>query len=206
MLSLKEQIKLSTKIYPSQTVIPLESGKVYLIKQGIVYLWEISDEGDQILLDIFNEGIAFEINDNFKYFYELRVEKTTAILALCWEEILENNKLTKSILSSLREHSLRTQELHMIQRKKYVEDRVINFLCFLSRKFCKKVGNEILITIPVTHEEIACAVMSTRATVTRVLNQLNKENKINYVRRNGKRYIRLNTFYQNIYSDNNMVL
>ncbi|CAM3868805.1 Crp/Fnr family transcriptional regulator [Mesobacillus thioparans] len=188
------QINHITRSFNKKSVISLEEGNLYFINKGIVYLWEISADGNQVLVDIYGEGGVIEIPKSSSALFELRVEDFSEISFLNWESIEKNTNLTINILNRLRKNSLRIQQLNIMQRKRLVEERVINFLMYLCKEFSEKSDNNRIITLPITHEEIACTVLSTRATVTKVLNQLKKENKISYIRRDGKRLIEVNEY------------
>lgn len=54
-------------------------------------------------------------------------------------------------------------------------ERLTKLLIWLAQKFGSKVSQGILIELRLTHHELADMIGSTRVTVTRLLNQLDKE-------------------------------
>lgn len=179
------------KLIQPGEIVSLHYDKVYIVKKGIVYLWELLFDGNQVLIDILKEGHVVEIANHEFNLYEFRAHEYAEICVLDWDQI-HKEQLTLEILQKLRDFSARSQELTSIQRLKYVEDRLINLLVYLSKQYSKKSSNnDVVLTLPVTHEEIACAVLSTRATITRHINQLEKEKKVKYLNMHGKRYIQL---------------
>jgi CRP-like cAMP-binding protein len=59
-----------------------------------------------------------------------------------------------------------------------VSQRLWQFLVFLSRKFGRDVECGRLIDLPLTHEEIADSIGSTRVSVTRLLQHFEAEGKL----------------------------
>ncbi|MBA4493135.1 Crp/Fnr family transcriptional regulator [Paenactinomyces guangxiensis] len=180
-----------SKLLRSGEIISLHHDKVYIVKEGIVYLWELLSDGSQVLIDILKEGHVVEVAACQFNVYEFRTNEHAEICMLDWEQI-HQQKLTLEILQKLRDFSARSQELTSIQRLKYVKDRLINLLIYLSKQYSKKSKNDdVVLTVPITHEEIACAILSTRATITRHIKQLEKEKKVKYLYIRGKRYLQL---------------
>lgn len=170
--------------------ITIKTGEVYILKSGVAFLWEIDLEGNRFLLDILNKGNIIEVPKNDYVLYELIPREETEIWSLDWSTIKKSNLLMVEINKGLRKFFIRTFELGSIIRMKYIEDRVIYLLVFLSKKFGhRNKNNEIILTILLTHEEIACSVLSTRATITRVLKRLREQNRLRYTNIRNKRYI-----------------
>mgnify|MGYP001301198620 CR=1 FL=1 len=57
-----------------------------------------------------------------------------------------------------------------------VKHRVLSFLLKLAEQHGEIKGNKITINLPMTHQEFANSVGTTRETINRLLNQLGKEN------------------------------
>ncbi|BAZ12022.1 Crp/Fnr family transcriptional regulator [Calothrix sp. NIES-4071] len=72
----------------------------------------------------------------------------------------------------------RTEELVSIVNSKRVYTRTFNFLVWLSEKFGRELQEGKLIDLPITHQEIADVLNTTRVTITRVLRDLENEGKL----------------------------
>ncbi|MCU0392660.1 MAG: Crp/Fnr family transcriptional regulator, partial [Thermoflexibacter sp.] len=100
-----------------------------------------------------------------------------------FEQVLEKNpsialKLTKKVGAELRTLQIRYNDLIF----KDVRTRLINFLIDFSNKNGKKDSNSIYIKNFLTHQDIADIIGATRQTVTSLLNEFEKEEKIYYSR------------------------
>jgi CRP-like cAMP-binding protein len=72
----------------------------------------------------------------------------------------------------------RTEELVSIVNSKRVSTRIWQFLKWLSDKFGRDLKDGMLIDLPITHQEIADVLNTTRVTVTRVLRDLENEGRL----------------------------
>src|SRR5690606_6573007 len=66
------------------------------------------------------------------------------------------------------------EKLQMLSEQD-VKNRILSFLLLLANQHGETKAKEITINLPVTHQEIANCVGSTRETVNRFLNQLSKD-------------------------------
>lgn len=85
-----------------------------------------------------------------------------------------SSQYAKEITFCLRQ----TDELLRILRIERMYYRLYQLLLWLGNKFGDRVAEGILINIRLTHQELADLIGSTRVTVTRLLNQLETEQKI----------------------------
>lgn len=59
-----------------------------------------------------------------------------------------------------------------------VRNRVLSFLLMLADQHGQMHGDQIIINLPMTHQEFANSIGTTRETANRLLNQLTKENML----------------------------
>ncbi len=87
-------------------------------------------------------------------------------------------ELWQQALDTILRQAQQTEELLSIVHCKSAYQKTWKFLVFLSQKKGRDVEQVRVIDLPITHEEIASAVGTTRITVTRMLQQFEAEGKL----------------------------
>lgn len=118
-------------------------------------LWALGDEPVKFYTETISETVLYRISKDS--FVEL-LEKNPEVLRYFLEKLIRITKHYKDRIGSL-EH-------------KYVSHRLIAQLLALSEHFGTSVPDGIAINIPLTHQDIADSINSTRETVSRELNKL----------------------------------
>lgn len=165
-------------ILTENSIISLESDKIYCLSEGTVQLWELDDDGAEILINILKEGDALKLPTfNLNNIYELRSNKGAAeILIYNWNSI---QKIEEKyfLLNKINATLMRNESLNLIKRIKFVKDRLISLLQLLAQEYGERGKNqEWIIKVSLTHEQLASLILSTRATVTKILSELKREN------------------------------
>jgi CRP-like cAMP-binding protein len=148
--------------------ISLSSQGVWQVHNGVVQLSTISNNGDEILLGWVKPGQFFG-----NWFSSLEIYTATALtdVYLIWYPITE-------IESSLRLSQQILPQLISRIRQTKVEDRLFQLLELLKKELGQPVSDGIQISIRLTHQQIACAINSTRVTITRLLSKLEQQGYI----------------------------
>lgn len=169
-------------ILKENKIISLESDKIYCLSEGTVQLWELHDDGTEILINILKEGDALKLPTfNFNSIYELRSNKGAAeILIYNWNSI-QRIEEKYFLLNKINSTLMRNESLNLIKRTKFVKDRLISLLQLLAQEYGERGGNkEWIIKVSLTHEQLASLILSTRATVTKILSELKREKLVKY--------------------------
>lgn len=163
--------------FSAREIIPLEPDFFWLIKQGIVKTYTWNQEGTTITLGYW--GSEDIIGQPLSSIDPYQVECLTAVEADCipmhqcdW------------LADSIRRRIQQTEELLCIIRSERMYHRLLKFLIWLAQKFGREVEHGKLIDVPLTHQELAEAIGTTRVTVTKLINQLEQEGVICRPRRN----------------------
>lgn len=158
---------------------------LYFLKKGKLKLYKINAEGKQFIVSILGEGNVFGEIDSFslgtKYIFIESMEDTL----LCsmgkeqFEQFLMDRpqlalKMLKELSALLKERDALLAQLAMGG----VKDKLLHLLINLAEKFGVMDEGMYKIDVPLSHQEIASMIGSTRETVTVVLNDLVKEEKI----------------------------
>lgn len=159
--------------------ISLSSQGVWQVHNGVVQLSTISSNGDEILLGWVKPGQFFG-----NWFSSLEIYTATALtdVYLIWYPITEiesSLRLSQQILPQLISRIRQTELLISISCQRKVEDRLFQLLELLKKELGQPVSEGIKISIRLTHQQIACAINSTRVTITRLLSKLEQQGYIN---------------------------
>ncbi|MGE0589808.1 MAG: Crp/Fnr family transcriptional regulator [Cyclobacteriaceae bacterium] len=163
-----------------------ESLHVFFVHAGRVKIYYQNEQGKEVINSILSTGeifgelaLAGEVERNE---YAQAMDNNTIVCRWRREDLLalmtENESLNFQVLKLL------TLRMHKIQRKfglvafKDARSRLIAFLKDAAEWKGKKVGSEVVIMTPLTHQQIAKLVGLSRQLVTTLLNDLRKENQI----------------------------
>jgi CRP-like cAMP-binding protein len=145
--------------------IPPRSDVLWRIKTGIVRTMTWDEEGNQIVLGLWNEGdVVGSLMSTLEPYQiqclnDVEVEILPSIL---WEQA------STAIIT----HCQQTQKLLSIAHCRTIDLKLKKFLVWLSDKFGQPCDHGVTIAIKLTHQDIADTIGSTRVTMTRSLNQL----------------------------------
>jgi CRP-like cAMP-binding protein len=167
---------------PGETIINGfdEPGGVYLIKSGFIKAYSISESGHLNLLLIHRAGEfipmpwALAETHTSGMFYEamtdviaLRTSKDKLSIAMATDTWLSQEvlKQTVSIIA------IYTQRIQTLQFRS-ARGRIIAELLYLAERFGKKIGTEIIIYAPITHQDLADSINMSRETASREFEML----------------------------------
>lgn len=163
---------------------------VYFLKKGYVKFYSISQEGGELTLNIFKPGSYFPMlwalgDIPNMYIFEAMTDIET--LRAPKKELLEFLKtepeslfeLTKRIFIGLSGFMIRVE--YLLFGDAY--NKVASVLLMSARRFSEKKNGEIIIQLPLTHQEIANLASLTRETTSIQMKKLERNKLIYYVGR-----------------------
>ena len=169
--------------------LPGDLHNIYFLKVGSIKLSSQSEDGQEVIHEVLKAGEIFG-----KYLGEgvAQKEEATALeeVMVCympyvkWQEFVQihaalNIKIVKWVGFRIKRLERRLDTLYF----KDVKTKVIEFLIDLGQRLGKKTeNNDTLITVSLTHEEIARLTGAGRQGVTTILNNLREESSIEYDR------------------------
>lgn len=161
---------LSTHEFNRRDLMLLEKGLLWQIEVGVVRTLTWDKEGETVTLGFWGPGDI--VGQTLSQINPYQIECLTAVKALllpadCWHS-------HETMIS----HIQQTEELLRIIHCKRVECRLLQFLDWLAERFGYEVAQGQLLNLPLTHQEIAQDIGTTRVTVTRLLNRFRQEGKI----------------------------
>ncbi len=196
-LSPKQQLKLSLES-PSRNInkreqiyLPGEDADyIYVIQSGRVKLSRCSDCGKEVILSIMGPGEVFGLESLLGH-SDRRAQAVAIeggrLLALRRDRfqamILENPELLMTLLRIVNERLWDSRDNLSRLVFSDVKSRLAALLLNLARSEGKVCGNEIRLEAPITHQELANLIGSTRETTTATLNQFKRAQLIQFDRR-----------------------
>lgn len=181
-----EKVGIKNKYQPHDIIYIQEDDAkyLYLIIKGRVRVYDISTSSQEITFDVLDKGRIFGESSFFQNAY--RPTTVSAIneveLILCKLEDLypylhESTELTMSLLQIMNETCNHLTKLLKWSQTYNRYEKVAAFLLDLTEQ--DNVYKDIIDgVIPYTHQDIASSTGLARVTVTKILNQFEKENYI----------------------------
>lgn len=163
---------------------------VFFLKEGKVKIVAYNNDGTEYIKSILKPGEIFGkipyLPDSGKNEYA----KTLSDTVLCYMPADKFKELMQS------DFELHTQVLKFVglrlkklERKvhslsfKDSKHRIVDLLIDFANDYGRKIGEEYFIEQPLSHKDIASLTANSRQTVTKILNELRKENLIDFNRR-----------------------
>lgn len=159
-----------------------EVESIYFVASGLIKTSRTDEKGNEQIFSFLKQGDMFPLTGRFDAEVSPVTAATvveTSLLALplrSFEQLLAGSpelafKMMGLMSGKIRE--LQDKLLNFNQRS--VEERGISFLIYLAEHFGLERGGEVVVPIPVTHQELASTIGFARETVSRLLTSLRKE-------------------------------
>ncbi|MGB3532447.1 MAG: Crp/Fnr family transcriptional regulator [Microcoleaceae cyanobacterium] len=168
--------------FKRREILPYKEMTLWRIQTGIVRTFSSTEEGDIVTLGFWGPGDV--VGEALGCIQPYQIECLSEVKACC----LKLNKLWQIELDQgwhinqvMLAHIHQTQELLRI-RNGEVAQRVMQLLHCLAHKFARPVEGGQVLTVRLTHQDIADTVGTSRVTITRVLNQLAQQGQIQWMR------------------------
>ncbi|MGF1493724.1 MAG: Crp/Fnr family transcriptional regulator [Microcoleaceae cyanobacterium] len=146
-------------------LVPLWPDTIWKIQQGVVRTLTWSEDGILISLGYWGEGDI--VGQPLTRLDPYQIECLTTVSAQPVPPQQWSEELT-AILSCTQQ----AQELHSIVQIQSTDQRLLNFLQWLGRKFGQVTETGRLINLRLTHLEISDVIGTTRVSVTRMMQRL----------------------------------
>lgn len=156
---------------------------VLQIQEGMAALTAAHHDGTEVLLGLVGPG-EFLIQHPIDLCHVAAVALTDLqVVATPWDELAVSPRFA----SQLRAQLLRMEGWTAMQAHPYVDRRILGILTLLGERFGRPHPSGLLVDVRLTHAQLASAVGATRATVTRLLTNLERAGEILVVGRGADR-------------------
>jgi CRP-like cAMP-binding protein len=161
------------------TLIPLSSDAVLEVRRGVVALTALHADGVEVLLGLCGPEQLVTGHPESLCCLQLVAHTDVEVLIQPWAEAVGQAGFAERLRVRLRQ----TEAWAAMQARPHLEQRVIGILGLLAESFgtpCPQRG--LVIDVRLTHSQLASAVGATRATITRLLNDLRRRGLVTTVR------------------------
>ncbi len=166
------------------------SNEAFVVESGRARIYKLTPEGKEVTFQIVNPGEGLGLAELFINSPRIRYAQAmckTTLWVMKKEQLFDyffsSKELCLNLLWILHQQVLRYQNVFEDLAILPVRDRIIKLLVRLCKEQGKTVQDYTIIDFPITHEEIAQMVGSTRQTVTFILNELRKEGVLTWERK-----------------------
>jgi CRP-like cAMP-binding protein len=170
-------------VYPQHNfqrkdLLPLSPDQLWKIESGVVRTVTWDEEGTQATLGFWGEGDVVGRSLSRMEPYQIRC--LTAV------KVSELPLANRYLQTALLQNAWKSEELLGILHHQSVRLRLWHFLEWLSLRFGRSLPQGRLTEPRLTHQDIAETIGTSRVTVTRLLNKLEREGQI---RRSGQTFL-----------------
>lgn len=190
----KVQAITTKRTYQKKEFVFMEGEKkeaVFFIQSGAVKTFKVDKNGNEQIMNILHEGEMFP---HIGLFDESPYPATAEVIQKAELLLIPINDFENLMLShpqiAVKMMKIMSQKISTLTQRiqtlisQDILHRVVFSLIRLALESGKQNRNKVFIDIPITNRDFANMIGSTRETVNRVLNQLKKENLIDF-NRNG---------------------
>ena len=163
-------------------VLPALEDYCWLIEQGVVKTYTWNEAAIATTIGYWGAGdvVGQPLSPISPYIIKCLTEVSASQINL-----QDGERISKYIYRYIQQ----TEELLYIIRSDRVYNKLKRLLVWLGNKFGQEVEQGKLINVPLTHQELAEAISTTRVSITKLINQLEEEGCIV---RDGRNYIVVN--------------
>ncbi|WEK53255.1 MAG: Crp/Fnr family transcriptional regulator [Candidatus Cohnella colombiensis] len=160
-----------------------EKEAVFFIQSGLVKAYKTDENGNEQIVSYLKSGDMFPHTGLFNQSpYPATAE--AIVNSVIWAIpirrfellLMDTPSIAIKILRVMGDKIRELQEKLQVLSGQDVKNRIISFLILLAEQHGQQKDNTITINLPMTHQEFANSVGTTRETVNRLLNQLSKDN------------------------------
>ncbi|WP_194778341.1 Crp/Fnr family transcriptional regulator [Pararhodonellum marinum] len=181
-----KQFKKSEKIYNQGDL----SSQLFIVKNGAVKIFKSNESGDEYIQDVVTEGEIFGDWGTLIHSDVILNHSAVALTEKTCIHILKTKDLNPQVKSMaisvmvpiIMKQKEKLEKRHERLLKSDAAFRIRDTLIDLASRGGHRFGEETLLKIGISHEEIAQLADTSRQTVTTVMNDLKNNGKIYYTR------------------------
>ena len=166
----------TTYSFERRSLLPLRRDSLWLLETGVVRTLTMLEDGTSIILGLWGPGdVVGRVLCNANPY---QIECLTPVEAILLPDHSWHEATEAMIL-----HIQRSGELIEIMHCRHAEASLLRLFAWLAKRFGQEVEQGQLIDLRLTHQDIADLIGLTRVTVTRLLNDFEKQGIIQRVQR-----------------------
>lgn len=168
---------LKSQTFAPSELMPLQSDHLWLLHEGIVKVSAWTQEGNPMTLGYWGKNDI--IGQPLILVHPFR---TKCLTNVCASSIPINQ--ANCITNLIARHSIQSEEILNILRAEKIYERLCKMLVWLGKKFGSEIEIGLMINLRLTHQDLAEIIGATRVSVTKLINQLEREGFLSRPERN----------------------
>ncbi len=174
----KAELDYPVRIYHRGESIPVDSQVIWQVRSGLVKLTTFSDSGQEVLIGLAGAKAPFGPTLTALPLYEATALTDTQLWCIPLTDFATSGELNQRLLPQISQRLKQTELLLTIYGQTRVADRLHSLLRLLKQEIGQPVANGTRLSVRLTHEDLATACCTTRASITRLLCQLQQQKKL----------------------------
>jgi CRP-like cAMP-binding protein len=171
--------------YKRGDFILLDTDMVLEIKQGIIAQMMIHTDGCEVLLGLFGKSNLIFPHPADNCYIQLVAQTDSTVEIESLSAVEKKPGFTQDLRFCLQ----KVEAWAAMQARPHLDQRLLGILSLLAEEFGQNVEQGRLMDLRLTHAQLAKAIGSTRATVTRTISDLKSQGKLTTIETNdGERY------------------
>lgn len=164
--------------YSKGEAIPLTPQNLWLVHEGLVKLHTLTEENEEVLLGLIGSLMPFGSGSSFLPVYQATAMTDVQLLQFSTAEVKTYPHLARLILPKLNDRFQQMEALLSIAGQRRVRQRLYLLLRLLKQEIGEPIAGGVRLKLRLTHEEIASACCTSRVTITRLLGELQRQQRI----------------------------
>jgi CRP/FNR family transcriptional regulator, cyclic AMP receptor protein len=171
--------------YKKRMYVFMEGDKreaVYFIQSGVVKAYKIDEDGNEQVISLLHQGDMFPhvgFFDNSPYPATVEVVQDAELIVIRIDDfdevLMKHPSIAIKVMKIMGQKILTLQERVQDFISKDVQHRIIQALVRLAEDHGEKTAKGIYIDIPITNQDFANMVGTSRESINRILNQFKKQ-------------------------------
>ncbi|MDX2216661.1 MAG: PAS domain S-box protein [Oculatellaceae cyanobacterium bins.114] len=164
--------------YNRRELISLEPEKLWLVVQGLVKLTTPIDGNSDIVTGLIGPGMVFGAYLTSLSLYQAAALSDVQLVAISLDEIANSPQLAQLFFVMNARRLRQAEALLAIAGERHIKDRLYRLLELLKKEMSETNAAGSRLNVRLTHEDLANACGSTRATITRLMGELQQQKKV----------------------------
>jgi len=170
----------SIEQYSAGELISLVPQTLCYVIQGMVKLTSLTLQNKEMMIGLIGPGMPFGAYLTALPIYQATALAEVKLVCISLDEIAASPFLAQFMFAKTSRRLQQAETLLMIQGEQSIENGLCELLQLLKTEMGERIEQGIRLTIRLTHQDLANACGSTRATITRLLSKLERQGKISF--------------------------
>lgn len=168
--------------YDKGDSIPLKPQSIWMVKQGLVKLSTLTANNEEVVLGLVGADMPFTSGSPALFTYQATALTEVSVVSVLLSELQVNSDLAQLVFSKLHHRLRQTEVLLNVAGQRRISDRLYHLLQLLKQEIGQPTAGGVQLAVRLTHEDLANLCCTTRVTMTRLLGELQQQEKIRFDR------------------------